>query len=63
MFNMTPRKGQRLIPPEERKQRFIGIRLTEEEFKALERISKRQKLPIARFVREGISLVIQQYSN
>jgi hypothetical protein len=60
---MTPRKGQRLIPQNERKQRLLTIRLTDDEYRGLARIAKRQKLPIARFIREGIDLVVQKYSN
>ncbi|MGH9427782.1 MAG: ribbon-helix-helix domain-containing protein [Terriglobia bacterium] len=59
---MTPKRGQRLIPETNRKKNFIGVRLTDEEFVALEKISKRQKLPGSHYVREGIALVIERYS-
>jgi predicted DNA binding CopG/RHH family protein len=56
------KRGQRLIPEAERKKHQIGVRLTEDELQALEKISKEQGLPIARFVREGVELVIKKYS-
>lgn len=55
------RKGQRLIPDEERKKHQIAVRLTEEEFRALESIAKKKDLPISYFIRQGISMVIQRY--
>jgi hypothetical protein len=59
---MTPKSGQRLIPDSERKGRLVGVRLTEEEFQSLERISKKEKLPISRYVREGVTYIIKKYS-
>jgi predicted DNA-binding protein len=55
------RKGQRILPDEERRKRQIAIRLTEEEFRSLESIAKKKDLPLSRFIREGIGLVIEKY--
>ena len=51
-----------MIPEAERKKHQVGVRLTEDELAALQKISKEQGLPIARFVREGVELVIKKYS-
>ncbi len=59
---MTPKPGQRLIPDSERKNHLVAVRLTEEEFQALEAISAREKLPISRYVREGVAYIIKRYS-
>lgn len=59
---MTPRRGQKLIPDSERKSHLVAVRLTEEEFQALEEISARQTLPISRYVREGVAYIIKHYS-
>ena len=59
---MTPRRGQKLIPDSERKNHLVAVRLTDEEYQALEAISAREKLPISRYVREGVAYVIKQYS-
>jgi bifunctional DNA-binding transcriptional regulator/antitoxin component of YhaV-PrlF toxin-antitoxin module len=55
------RKGQRMIPDEDRKKHQIAVRLTEEEFRSLESIAKKKDLPISYFIRQGISMVIQKY--
>jgi hypothetical protein len=59
---MTPKRGQRLVSERDRKKNFIGVRLTDEELVALEKISKRENFPISHFVREGIALVIERHS-
>jgi len=59
---MTPKRGQRLIPDEERKRHLIAIRITDAELSALQRIAKRKRLPVSRFVREGVALVIERYT-
>jgi len=55
------RRSQRRIPGSELKKNMIAVRLKDEEFVALEEISKREDLPISYFVREGIALVIEKY--
>jgi hypothetical protein len=50
------------LPDSERKGHLIAVRLTEEEFQALSRISEREDLPISRYVREGIALVLKKHS-
>jgi predicted DNA-binding protein len=59
---VTPRRGQKLIPDSERKSHLVAVRLTNEEYQALEAISAREKLPISRYVREGVAYVIKRYS-
>ncbi len=59
---MTPRKGQKLIPDEQRKKHQVAVRLTDGELKALEKISKKEGLPVSFFVRRGVALVIERYS-
>ena len=60
--NVTPKRGQKLIPDSERKSHLVAVRLTEEEFQALDKISAREKLPISRYVREGVAYIIKHYS-
>jgi len=55
------RKGQRLIPDEDRKKHQIAVRLTEEELRSLESIAKKKDLPISYFIRQGIAMVIEKY--
>ena len=38
------------------------LEMTEEEYRALEAISVREKLPVSRYVREGVSYIIRRYS-
>jgi len=40
---------------------MIAVRLKDDEFVALEQISKREDLPLSYFVREGVALVIEKY--
>ena len=54
-------KGQRRIPDEDRKKHQIAVRITEEELRSLESISKMMDLPISYFIRQGINMVIQVY--
>ena len=55
------RKGQRIIPEEDRKKNQLAVRLTDQEFRALESIAKRKNLPISYFIRQGIGMVIETY--
>jgi predicted DNA-binding protein len=59
---MNPRRGQRIVPKEQRKSRQIAVRLTEKEYRALERIGRREGLPVSYFIRKGIGLVIEQHA-
>ena len=59
---MSPKLGQKLIPDSERKSHLVAVRLTDEEYQALAAISKREKLPISRYVREGVAYIIKRYS-
>ena len=58
---MIKRRSQRRIPGSELKNKMIAVRLKDEEFVALEQISKREDLPLSYFVREGVALVIEKY--
>ena len=51
-----------MIPDADRKKHQIGIRLTESELNALEKISGKEGLPVSYFAREGIKMVIKKYS-
>ncbi len=51
-----------MIPDSERKTHLVAVRLTDEEYRALEAISVREKLPVSRYVREGVSYIIRRYS-
>jgi predicted DNA binding CopG/RHH family protein len=55
------RRGQRIIPDEDRKKHQVAVRLTEEELRALESIARKKDLPISYFIRQGISMVIEKY--
>ena len=55
------RKGQRIIPKEDRKKHQIAVRLTEREFGCLESIAQKKDLPISYFIRQGIGMVIEKY--
>jgi predicted DNA binding CopG/RHH family protein len=59
---VTPKLGQKLIPDSERKSHLVAVRLTEEEFQALEAISAKEELPISRYIREGVAYIIRKYS-
>ncbi len=45
----------RRIPDTERKKNMIAVRLTDAELEALERISRKEGLPVAYFVRKAIA--------
>ena len=51
----------RLIPDAQRKKNQLAVRLTDEELHELEKISNQEGLPLAYFLREGVTLVIQKY--
>jgi bifunctional DNA-binding transcriptional regulator/antitoxin component of YhaV-PrlF toxin-antitoxin module len=55
------RKGQRLIPDEDRKKHQLAVRLTDQELNTLESIAKKKDLPISYFIRQGIGMVIEKY--
>jgi predicted DNA-binding protein len=55
------RRGQRIIPDEDRKKHQVAVRLTEEELRSLESIAKKKDLPISYFIRQGIGMVIEKY--
>jgi hypothetical protein len=59
---MAPKKGQRLVPEEERKKHFIAVRVTDAEMVTLERIATREKLPLSYVIRKAIALIIKNYS-
>jgi predicted DNA-binding protein len=44
------------------KKNQLGVRLTDAELEALEKLSKRKGLPISYLIREGIAAVIERYS-
>jgi hypothetical protein len=51
-----------MMPDEERRRHLIAVRLADEEYLPLQRIADRKNLPVSRFVREGVRLVIEKYS-
>ena len=55
------RKGQRIIPEEDRKKHQVAVRLTEQELRCLESIAQKRGLPISYFIRQGIGMVIEKY--
>ena len=55
------RKGQRIIPDEDRKKHQLAVRLTDEELRSLESIAKKKDLPLSYFIRQGIGMVIEKY--
>ncbi len=50
-----------MIPDEDRKKHQLAVRLTDQEFRALDSIAKRKNLPISYFIRQGIGIVIEKY--
>jgi predicted DNA-binding protein len=56
------KKGQRLMPEENKKRNQLAVRLTDAELEALEKLSKRKGYPISFYIREGIAAVIERYS-
>jgi predicted DNA binding CopG/RHH family protein len=55
------RRGQRIIPDEDRKKHQVAVRLTEKELRCLESIAQKKGLPISYFIRQGIGMVIEKY--
>jgi predicted DNA-binding protein len=55
------RKGQRIIPEEDRKKHQLAVRLTEQELRRLESIAQKKGLPVSYFIRQGIGMVIEKY--
>jgi hypothetical protein len=51
---------KRRIPDEDRKQRQIVVRMTEEEYAPLEALALRQNLPVSYFVRQAIQLFVEK---
>jgi hypothetical protein len=47
-------KRRRILPDEDRKERQIVVRMTEEEYAPLEALADRQGLPVSYFVRQAI---------
>jgi predicted DNA-binding protein len=56
------KKGQRLMPEENKRRNQLAVRLTDAELEALEKLSKRKGYPISFYIREGIAAVIERYS-
>ena len=56
------KKGQRLMPEENKRRNQLAVRLTDAELEALEKLSKRKGYPISFYIREGIIAVIKRYS-
>jgi len=62
LIGMSSRRVGRNIPESKRKKQQIAVRLTDSEMEKLTRLSEKEELPIAYFVREGIQLILKRYS-